>query len=312
MCKQLRCQGPRALAVVVLYQVDEKNSVCLKSLFASRERAGSTESSLQILVYDNSPSKDKSSRPRGDGVWFESYGVNKGTSVAYNRALELAIEGGFDWIMLLDQDTELPADFVEKAFKEMECYAEQGSVAAIAPVVRCNGIIRSPSLPVKVRTRYLPVASCGIQEKEIICICSGTIVRRSFVASLGGFNESFWLDYLDYWLCHQIYANGKKIAIMPSVVEHDLSVSDRRAQISKSRYSSILAGEVAFTTTYKSLSARLYLMARLAIRSIRFALEGNRDLSWISIRYFAEIIMHPARVFEAAEMWKSMGGVEAS
>ena len=57
----------------------------------------------------------------------------------------------------------------------------------------------------------------GIQHTPVMAINSGAFIRVSFLDEIGGFNNQFPLDFLDHWLFHEIYANGKKVWVLDTV-----------------------------------------------------------------------------------------------
>ena len=40
----------------------------------------------------------------------------------------------------------------------------------------------------------------GVQNKAVMAINSGSLIKVSFLTEIGGFNGQFPLDYLDHWL----------------------------------------------------------------------------------------------------------------
>ena len=143
-------------------------------------------------------------------VQYEAAGHNSGIAAAYNRALNLAQEHGCPWLLLLDQDTVLPENFLESLLVELEGYETNSDVVAVVPIVRSGGVVVSPKRVWILRASSISEISRGIQEAEITSINSGTAIRCDFVRSIGGFSRAYWLDYLDHWLFRQIYATGEE------------------------------------------------------------------------------------------------------
>lgn len=250
-----------------------------------------------MLVFDNSPSP-ASRTSSSEYIQFEAAGRNAGLATAYNRALDLAQQSRCDWLLLLDQDTTLPNDFLELLSAQIKQYEAQADVVALVPVVCSRGIIVSPKKVGFFGLKALRKAPYGPHLAEVTAINSGTALRCEFVRSIGGFNCAYWLDYLDHWLFRQVYAAGKQVAVWDCTLEHNLSVQDYQENITMERYRSILAGESGFMTTQKSkLQIPLYLF-RLLIRSARLAIQRQPNMAGFTLATIAKIARHPTRSLE--------------
>lgn len=287
--------SPLLLALIVLYNVDFNESAAFSTVCTASPKGQPGRSG--ILLYDNTPIH-RDPGPLPVGVQYQSMGQNTGLAAAYNWALTLCEEGGFSWLLLLDQDTKLPADFLQLLRLEIEKHDANPDVVAIVPLVRNGNDVISPKRVGLYGLHALPGNARGIQDDEITCINSGTAVRCSFVRSLGGFNRAYWLDYLDYWLFHQIYASGKKAAVFDCTLEHDLSVTDYARNVSKDRYRSILKGESAFVTTHRPKSQIPFYLLRLLFRSARLAMRRHFDMALFTLSVIAKIALHPMRSLE--------------
>ena len=183
-------------------------------------------------------------------------------------------------------------------FQQIKESAGDSSVAALVPMVRSGDIVVSPKRVGFFGLKALPESCHGIQDVEVTSINSGSAIRCDFVRSVGGFNRSFWLDYLDHWLFRQIYATGRKVAIWKCTIEHSLSVQDYRRNIQIERYRSILAGESTFITTYKpKVQIPVYLL-RLLVRSVRLMSQGQFSLARLTFATIVKIAFHPTRSLE--------------
>jgi GT2 family glycosyltransferase len=214
--------------------------------------------------------------------------------------LEIAKSHGFSWLLLLDQDSQLPSIFLASLVDVMELYDTNESVAAIVPFVK-DGLAEISPLRVRFgRLAPLPKESPSLAECEVTAINSGAAIRVSFIQSLGGFNPNYRLDCLDHWLFRQIYAQRKRVALSSSILEHNLSVSDYRHRVSIERYRSILASEAAFITTYKSRAEVPVYLLRLLVRSIRMFIIGRQDIARLTISMILAISSHPTRSLEVS------------
>lgn len=289
--------NPNIFVVIVLYGVSFGESVAFKTFNAASIRCQNSEGYLQVLLYDNTP-RGSASGPLPKGVRYEAVGINLGLAAAYNRALDMAQEQGCPWLLLLDQDTVLPENFLESLLGELKEYETNSDIVAVVPIVRSGGIVVSPKRVGFLGLRAFPGTPRGLQDAEIASINSGTAIRCDFVRSIGGFSRAYWLDYLDHWLFRQIYAAGKKVAVSNCILEHSLSVQDYRRNINLTRYRSILAGESAFTTTHKSKLQIPFYLLRLAARSVKLVAQGQPDLALLTLAMIARIARYPTHSLE--------------
>jgi hypothetical protein len=138
------------------------------------------------------------------------------------------------------------------------------TIAGIVPIVNCEGTIISPVFSHTLRPLKDQKPVVGIQDKPVMAINSGSLIRVSFLNEIGGFNTQFPLDYLDHWLFFEIYARGYKVLLLDVRLEHELSVMDY-SRVSLARYVSIIDSEMDFYRNYKTdlFSAyRIQLMKR--------------------------------------------------
>src|SRR5580698_1543519 len=200
-------------AVVVLFKRRLDDCVCLSSLaeIVGKEHHGLRLS--HIIVYDNSPEFQNAVHlPLG----FDYIGdnTNAGVSKAYNCAAANARLLGSNWLLLLDQDTQLRSDFWEKTYTSIADAASDPDVVAIVPRVFDGRRNVSPSRiwfgdiqrPVEARTN-------GVCLFEITALGSGVLVCLDFLSAIGGFDERYWLDYADRKLFATIWRMKKKVYI---------------------------------------------------------------------------------------------------
>ncbi len=296
-----RSSTVRLFAVVVLYQMTRDDSAAIRSLQEATHYPLLGPLDLEILFYDNTPGEPETgSLP--EGMRYEAAGRNMGLAAAYNRALEIAELQKRPWLLLLDQDTALPPYFLESVRTQIKEFEAYESVVALVPKVRSSGVLVSPKSVKFFGLGTLGKTQSGVLHTEITAINSGTVLRCDFVRSIGGFNRSYWLDYLDHWLFRQIYAAGKEVAVSKCEIEHQLSVLNYRQNISITRYRSILAGEAGFMTTHKVKSQLPFYLVRLLVRSARFVIRRQPAMAMVTMATIARIVMHPMRSLEGGSL----------
>jgi GT2 family glycosyltransferase len=224
---------------------------------------------VSFLIYDNSPIGNSVDLPSG---WlYVSDPKNKGLAAAYNHAIAQAKDSAAQWLLLLDQDSCLPKNFMANLQTEIALCHQKSKIAAIVPFVFSNGRQVSPFLPKFGFDRPYNL-SRSTTSKWIAAINSATSIRVSFVESIGGFPSEFWLDYLDHWLFRKIYDTGHAVFVGEMKIEHNLSVANFDMGLQVARYKNVLAGEMAFTNRYLPTYWRPILVIRLLLRAVKHSI----------------------------------------
>jgi GT2 family glycosyltransferase len=276
--------GASILAVVVLYGILPRESSTLRSLQASAALMSPHDAKFKILVYDNTPG-GHTREALSDHCQYHVSDANNGLAGAYNFALDMAEEEGFDWLLTLDQDTELEGEYLGRLFQHVRHLFQDDRIAGIAPCVADHGVVISPHSLFMGFSKRFPKHFEGLSERETAAINSATAWRVAALRAIGGFNPFFWLDYLDYWVCHAIHRLGKRIYVDNTlVINHELSLLDKDRRMKRERYANFLIAESAFYDLYKTGIEGLFLTLRISCRLVKQILMREavqyRVLTW--------------------------------
>lgn len=197
----------RIYAVMVVYNkhLSECPSFC----------SAKSQSDVQLLVVDNSTdeSVQNQEEARQAGAWFLSMNGNKGLSKAYNAAFDMLREKPGDWIVLLDDDTEIPDEYWVKLRTE-------SPDAILLPVVMtANGKMISPA-EMKHDIPHLAQSTESIT--EITGINSGMAIPKR-LADTYTYDERLFLDYVDHQFLKDMKRTGEKIRILPVKLYQEFS-----------------------------------------------------------------------------------------
>jgi GT2 family glycosyltransferase len=259
----------RIFAVVVLYRQDAGRSPALRTLLHSASLCLPDAFDLRVLLYDNGPLADIPPPELADGVSYLAAPANGGLAAAYNAALERALAGGFEWLLTLDYDTELPPSYFQSLLAAAHAVADRQEIAAVVPYLLEQGRILSPSRIRLGTTEPLAPASDPLPPGELRAYNSAALLRVSHLRDLGGFSSDFWLDYLDCWLHHQFHRRGKRLYVIPHLtVAHQLSLLNYRERLTPFRFRNFLQAESAWHDLYSGPLDRLLYTARLAVRLV--------------------------------------------
>lgn len=134
---------------------------------------------------------------------------NMGIGYALNRIMEYAEKQNVNWVLLLDQDSVIPANMLEQYLKMQKLE----SAAVVCPQI-CD----------KNSKQFVENRIEGADIDEIgICITSGSYNKVEVWRKLGKFREDFFIDSVDNEYCIRLYFAGFKIYRNNNVVlDHEL------------------------------------------------------------------------------------------
>lgn len=194
----------KILCVIVLY----KTSLFDSNSFVGCARHAIREDHFKLFVYDNSPealhSADELKRM---DIEYVSDTSNPGVSKAYNTAARYASVNGYEWLLILDQDTAFQDD---RYVKECKMMAENGRHALYVPLVRkTNGNPLSPMwMKHHIPKSAISEANRAYPMRNVSVINSGMLINTDAFLQAGGYNEDVPLDLADYQFIERF---GKKI-----------------------------------------------------------------------------------------------------
>jgi GT2 family glycosyltransferase len=273
-----KAQVPKILALIVLY---ERSVIESSTCISIQDQDTYDRDSFNYLVYDNSPVAHSGGIPT---EWmYVNDPTNQGLYGAYSYANRRCADLGADWLLLLDQDSTLPSNFMKNLLLDV-ALCESQFIAAIVPLVISKGRQVSPFLP-----RFGFDRPYGLTHSTtsqwVGAINSAACIRVSFVNSIGGFSDDFWLDYLDHWLFRRIYDTSHSVFVSEMRVDHCLSVADFNNGLEVDRYKNVLAAERIFTNKYLPPLWRPILALRLAARACKHMIRTtNKRIAFLMMK----------------------------
>lgn len=260
--------------IIVLYKTKLEDSLTYKALKKNLDKL--KELGSKILIYNNSPEIDI---PISDDYVVHTPAENLMLAGAYNYALEQARNGGYKWLLLLDQDTELTESYINdlKSFVEG---SESENYDVALPILRKGEIYLSPESYKKSVGPYwdsLKIKSnddLKLLENNDILVAynSAALLKVSTLAKINGFDMDYPLDMLDHRYFYQLNQINAKFYILPAVFEQNLSLLDEKNPMGISRYIGYVsachkyAKQLGFVTL---LSYKLRLCLHLVSQIIR-------------------------------------------
>jgi GT2 family glycosyltransferase len=291
------------IAVVVLYNCPSGNSKTIKSLISAYHSDMESFSGFRLIIYDNGIIDQSKNIDLPFRFEYFQNKRNEGLAKAYNYAITQAHIYSCDWLLLLDQDSELPLSFVSDINKGIECMDMSAGIIAVVPKMCFENSFFSPSRVLFGGIhRPIDMKFTGIYPGNIFAIGSGTIVNVPFLNKIGGFNEFFWMDCLDRWLYMSIYRSGGKVLVTDIIIKHELSVMDYNQFMTEKRYLNILFYETCFMSFHMSRAENLFYYIRLLRRSIFMFFQGTtRCYSKMTLNHLLDILLKRDKDLERAK-----------
>ncbi len=275
---------PRVLAEVVLYRAEPDcgESAALRTLLAERQREPAWARDVAVVVWDNSP-RSRELPVEFDGV-SRADTANPGLRAAYEFTLGEAVWRDVPWVLLLDQDTEVTAEYLAEVLRETS--AAGPGVGALLPRLVHRGAVVSPVHP----QRLGPPREFDGTEAMVQGFNSGAVLRVAAMQAVGGFDRRFPLDYLDHATFAALQRGGWRVRVLGSRLQHGLSSDTGRAATvgERRRQASTLQAERRFYWAYGDGTDRVLHPLRLLRRAVSVVIRKG---DWRSGVQFAGAAM---------------------
>jgi rhamnosyltransferase len=192
-------------------------------------------------------------------VSLELNGENLGVARALNIGMRRARLLGYEWVLLLDQDSVPDAGMVEKLIATHASFPEPARLAVLGAGFR--DVHKPGSAPpgpapgggARRAARAIDGSRAPDPPWEEVesVITSGSLVRLETVDRIGGFRDEFFIDFVDSEFCFRARAKGyRTIKTRQPLMSHAIGASTRHA----------ILGIHKWTTNHSA--DRRYYMAR--------------------------------------------------
>lgn len=190
----------RLAAVVIWYNPDVTEVRNLKTYISHVE---------QLYVIDNSDNSNKVLLEELENVTYIANFKNKGIAAAQNIGCRKAFEDGFEWCLMMDQDSYWDSHQLTSYIGIVSSYIERGyfsfGIKTSSNDVPVSYYQDFKNL-IKKLIHYKSVLSEGNEslnhERDVeyvsVLIASGNIFSLTHWNEIGGFRESFFIDEVDH------------------------------------------------------------------------------------------------------------------
>lgn len=155
---------------------------------------------------------------RAGSISLCRFDVNRGIGCALNAGLAKARELGFAWVLTMDQDSIAAPDMVESFARTV---AGDPTALCLSPSMMLHG-------ESSVAHRTGPVA---------YAITSGNLVKMEIYNAVGGYNEEYFIDCVDFEFSLRVRRAGYKIFKDPTaLLFHELGQKSSLPKLYKRYY----------------------------------------------------------------------------
>jgi rhamnosyltransferase len=136
------------------------------------------------------------------GARFVRNERNEGIARALNQGAEQALAGGHAWLAMFDQDSALPEGMIQGLVALAARHPRAARVGIVATSFRDRHLGRAYHDPGNTLVD-------GSDWREVrTLITSGSLVRTSTFATVGGFDERLFIDFVDHDHCQRLRHAG--------------------------------------------------------------------------------------------------------
>lgn len=238
------------------------------------------EQGFKIMVVDNGSINPPISVLKPEEIIL--LGENTGIAKALNIGMEKALQRGAEWILSLDQDTEVAANLLSEYLK----YINLPEIGAL-----CPRIIRKNEKEISHTEGY-----------EIIdrCPTAGFFVKAKVWQLTKKYDEWMFIDYVDYDICMKINIMGYKIyRIYSTYIIQELGNMHINPVIYKIGEAMHLRKMMNFARVYNHSPLRNYYFVRNShyyIRKYREYIDVNAERNHIFRWEIKKIILEPRKI----------------
>ena len=186
-------------------------------------------------------------------------GRNHGIARALNEGMRHAAEAGCDWVVTMDQDSRPDAHLVADLLRDVDAHAGAKPIAIVAPLI--YGAEDRLLIQGWAGAEGAGAASPQAAHEVVTCMTSGALTRTAWWSRLGGFDEGFFIDYVDTDYCLRCLAAGAVVlqSFRASLFHH---LGNRRSH---------RIGRVRFSATHHSAFRRYFITRNRILTWRRFA-----------------------------------------
>jgi rhamnosyltransferase len=191
----------RIAAGVVLYYPEVEAFATIDTLARQFDR---------VFVVENESAEYPAMNPAVEVIYNTD---NRGLAAADNQLCAAARTAEFEWLLLFDQDSLIPADF-RQSFEQ--CFHALEHPPALLAANYCTELLGE---------RFPGYRFAGEDEVAdlVVALHSGSLINLAVHAAVDGHDESFFVDHVDHEYCLRLRRRGYRVqATRPALFRHEV------------------------------------------------------------------------------------------
>lgn len=205
------------LVTIVLYHPDEKQLLELLAVC-------SQSSHVHILLFDNAQISSRLKKKISDAITYFQSPKNVGVGGAHYYACQMAVDKKFDFILLLDQDSQLPDSFVDAmVFGFYQKQKQYPRLAAVGPsrsdprLVKRESKLKKNKFLYQLEENVKVKALVDLWRVKRLLISSGMLIQVSALETIGFPKREYFIDLVDTEWCLRARAKNYQLAKLEEV-----------------------------------------------------------------------------------------------
>lgn len=284
----------KVAAYITAYQEPEAVDKCINAI----ERQ--SYSVQEIFIVDNSKN-ELGLQSKYKNVVLDHHPENVGVAGGLNLAIRWAIEKGYDFLWLFDQDSQPDYDVLEKLLLKYQELSDTGvQIGIVTPKI--IDVNTQQEFPGFVFNEFHLVPKAGYHEVQDFYDCdavitSGSLVNLSAARCVELPKSDFFLDAVDYSYCMNFRKNGYQIIVVKdATMNHRIGkyskVKDRQRKETGEEVTTFLCSPSRY---YYACRNHTYFETRAAnkkmkYRAVKHRVEFSKMMIERIIRYEPELV----------------------
>jgi len=263
----------KKLILIVIYNINITQSETIKSLIESKDCLFESD----LLIWDNSPISQDISLiyPFFENyvkILYEHHPENLPLSKVYNKVINKFKNEGYDFLILLDQDSRFNKEYF---IKLNNAFKENNEVSLFLPIIKYKNKIVSPTKKYFLKGFYFKKKVSGLQKaKNISAINSGMIISFKYLKDkFKGYDERLKNYCTDDYFMMEYCKNEKYLFILDYEFEHDLTLStlnDSSDKLIKAYHEMLQAWSILYSDSVLKYIVKIYMIVHSLYTAIKY------------------------------------------
>ena len=295
--------APLVTMVVLTWENYEDTAECLQSLRSV------DYPNYRVIVVDNGSADGSRERLVEEFGWctFVLNDENRGFAGGNNPGIERALSMGAEYVLLMNNDTVVPSDFLTPLVETIETQEDVAAVGSVQYQYESDKILYAGS-------RFFPYLGGRVSPLQTVqddepyevsyCPSSLLLVENEFIRENDILHEGYFLGMEDVDLAVQARQNGKRVMIDPdSTIQHKEGLTRDRSSFMMYHW---MRNRLEFATQRLPMYQRIVFYLAFALTIVQFSLvwlyRGQKDLlrsAYLGVRdHYAGAPFRPYEFFQ--------------